>query len=269
MYQKTIKKNLFFEGVGVHSGLKSYICLKPSNINTGIFFVKDKIKIELSLKNVVYSELCTKISKNNISINTIEHLLSAIYALGITNIEIEVKGDEIPILDGCSNIFVLSLKELVTVQNEAEEIININKTIIYSNQDKFLILVPSNNLEINYFINYENKLPYFMFYKYQHSIDNYINEISHSRTFGYKEDLEYLLNRGLARGSSFENTLVIENNKFVNKLNYINEPVRHKILDLLGDLSFLNKRLNAKIFAYKTGHKEHLAFVKKILEQNQ
>lgn len=266
MYQKTIKTNLFFEGLGVHSGLKNSICLKPAKVNTGILFIKDKVKISICLKNLLYSELCTTISTNSIKISTVEHLLSSIYSLGITNIEIEVVGDEIPILDGSSYLFTKFLKDLIIIQDTQEKILNIKKNIFYTNQDKFLIAIPNNNLEINYFINYENKLPYFMYYKYKHSSDNYINEISKARTFGYKEDLEFLLKKGLAKGSSLENTLVIEKNKFINNLNYINEPVRHKILDLLGDLAFLNKKLNAKIFAYKTGHKEHLEFVKKLLE---
>lgn len=265
MYQKTIEKDLFFEGIGVHSGLKSSIILKPLDVDTGIIFIKDNEKITLDLKNIVPSQLCTKISKNNISISTIEHILSSIYALEITNIEIHIDGDEIPIIDGCTYTFTHNLSKFVKTQNKKSEIINLNKTIIYNNNDKFLIAIPSNELEINYYIDYQNKLPYFMYYKYIHSSENYIKDISKARTFGYKDDLEFLKNKGLANGANLKNTLVIEKNEYLSTLNYYNEPVRHKILDLIGDLSFLNKKLNAKIFAYKTGHKEHLEFVEKII----
>lgn len=265
MYQRTIKRNLEFSGIGVHTGKLSHVVLKPSDFNTGIIFFKDAQRIELNINNISLSPLCTTISKNGVSIKTIEHLLSCIYALSITNIEIHIYGDEIPILDGCSHNFSKLLINEIKTQNIKRQTIDIKKIITYSSNDKFIIAIPSANLKINYYIDYGNNLPHFMFYSYKHSSDNYIKEISRARTFGYKKDVSFLKKNNLANGANLINTLVIDNNKYLSDLSYDNEPVRHKILDLLGDLSFLNKNINAEIFAYKTGHKEHLEFIEQIL----
>lgn len=260
--QKTIKENISFSGFGVHSGRASKIILKTGKVNSGIRFFLDRQIIDLSINNIIVSPLCTTISKNNVSVSTVEHLLSAINGLDVTNIEIHVQGKEIPIMDGCTSEFVKKIFPFLDEQNKASEQINIKQNIIYRSNEKIIIAIPNKSLEINYVIDYNNKLPYFMAYNYKHCTENYINEISKARTFGYLEDLESLRKNGLALGSSTENTLVISNNSYLNNLNYYNEPVRHKILDFIGDLAFLNKKLNAKIFAYKTGHKEHLEFVK-------
>lgn len=265
MYQKTIKNEIQFNGVGVHTGKPSFITLKPAKANSGISFFSNNQKIELDINNIVVSPLCTTLSNNGVSIKTVEHLLSSIYGLGITNLEIHIKGEEVPIMDGSSYIFSKSVSDNIIEQNELIETIKIKNMIHYSNGDKFIIALPYEGLRINYFIDYGNNLPFFMSHKYIHSNDNYINEISKARTFGNIKDYEYLKLNNLANGSDLINTLVIENNKYLSELNYYNEPVRHKILDFLGDLCFLGKRLNADIYAFKTGHKEHLEFVKSLL----
>lgn len=265
MLQKTIKEEISFSGIGVHSGKNNTIALKPSAIDSGINFFSNNKKIELNINNVMSSQLCTKISKNNVSISTVEHLLSTLYGLEISNVDIHIEGDEIPIMDGCSYTFSEKLLLLVYNQNAQVKEINLTQNVIYKDKEKLIIAVPNDSLEINYFIDYENILPGFMNYKYLQSPENYLKNISKARTFGFFKDVDYLRSMGLALGADLQNTLVIDKEKYLSEPNYQNEPVRHKILDLIGDLSFAGAKLNAKIFAYKTGHKEHLEFVKKLL----
>ena len=265
MKQKTIKKDLIFNGFGVHSGKISKLILKPAEIDSGINFFSSGETINLDLSNLSDGILCTTVAKNNTSISTVEHILSAINGLDISNIEIHVEGMEIPILDGCTNEFTKSLYPFLSNQRKDVKEFNLGQTVIYRSNDKMIIAIPSHSLEINYMIDYGQKLPNFMYYNYIHSSEIYMSEISKARTFGYLNDLENLRKNNLAFGSSFENSLVIAENSYLNQLNYYNEPVRHKILDFMGDLTFLNKKLNAKVFAYKTGHKEHLEFVKMLL----
>ncbi len=266
MKQKTISQEIKFSGFGVHSAKKSTIALKTSKIDSGIVFKALEQEIKVSLENIhqeLEISLCTKLSKNNLIISTVEHILSALNGLNISNLIIEIEGQEIPILDGATNRFVTEIYPYIVKQEKEVSCLSLDKEIIYRLDDKFIIAIPHDSLEINYFIDY-NKLPYFMFYKYKHSVENYIKDISKARTFGYLEDLDYLKKNNFALGSSLDNSLVINKNSYLNKPNYYNEPVRHKILDFIGDLTFLEQKINAKIFAFKTGHKDHLEFIKLI-----
>lgn len=268
MQQKTIKSEINFSGIGVHSGKKSEIYLKPSDEDSGIRFFRENQLIDLDINNLSQSLLCTKISKNNISISTVEHLLSALNGLEISNIDIYVQGEEIPILDGSSKTFVDQLYPLILPQNKTRKILKLKENISLNLNDKKIIAIPADYLEINYIIDYQNELPNLMTYNYIHSPENYIKNISKARTFGNFKDLNYLRSNNLALGADLDNTLVIKEDKYLSELKYYNEPVRHKILDFMGDLAFLNQALKAKIFAYKTGHKEHLEFTKMLLEIN-
>lgn len=265
MKKLTIKNDIEFSGIGVHTGKYSIIILQPAKEDTGINFIKDNIKISLNLNNLEKSFLCTKIKKDNIGIFTVEHLLSAIYGLGITDLNILVEGIEIPILDGSTKIFVEKIyPELKELKTDAEYL-ELTESIYIRDKDKFLIAVPHDQLEISYFLDFE-KFPWFISSKFIYSPQNYLKEISEARTFGFLSDAEYLNKNGLALGSSYENTLVINTNNYSSELRYFNEPARHKILDLIGDLAFLNKQLKARIICYKTGHAEHLKLVENILK---
>lgn len=268
MQQKTIKSEVTFSGIGVHSGKESEICLKYSDEDSGIRFFRENQLIDLDISNLSQSLLCTKISRNNISVSTVEHLLSALNGLEISNIDIYVKGEEIPIIDGCSKTFTDQLYPLILPQKKIREILKLKKNVTLNLNDKKIIAIPADHLEINYVIDYQNELPNFMTYNYIHSPENYIKNISKARTFGNFKDLNYLRNNNMALGADLDNTLVIKEDKYLSDLKYYNEPVRHKILDFIGDLAFLNQSLKAKIFAYKTGHKEHLEFTKMLLELN-
>lgn len=263
--QKTITKELTFEGIGVHSGTKTKIVLAPAQENTGINFIKNNIIIPLLDSDIDSTLFCTTIKKNALSIKTVEHLLSAINGLGISNLNIYLEGDEIPILDGSSLLFVEKLKELLQEQNFEREVLAPQEEVYLKFKDKFIFAKPSKNLIIKYIIDYPNTPLGFKYEKFTYSIDNYIADICFARTYGFFKDAEFLRKKGLALGSSLENTLVIGDKEYLNEPRHYNEPIKHKILDLIGDLTFLGKFLQAEIIAYKTGHQEHLELVKRLL----
>jgi len=262
----TISNPIFFDGICVHSGKKSKVSLFPSEPKNGIDFYKNNIHIPLDIKFIDSNlPLCTKITKDNISIGTIEHLLSAVYALGISNLKIVVEGDEIPILDGSSKQFVEAIFPHLIEQNSDRLFLELKEEIHYKNNDKFIIAIPSDQLEVYYFLDYENKLPSFTYELFTYSIENYIKNISSARTFGFLSDVKYLHEKNLALGANYDNSIIITESSYSSELRYKNEMAKHKVLDLLGDISFLQKSLKAKIIAYKTGHFDHLQLVKKII----
>lgn len=264
--QKTITKQIVFEGIAIHSGKNTRIILSPDEINTGINFFKNNIKIEHDISNVQYKFLCTEVSQNNESIKTVEHLLSALYALEINNLKIFVEGDEIPILDGSSYDFVKDIAPHILNQSESIKELKLNKLITYSNQEKFIIAMPSEKLKINYILDYDKEFPFFYYYSFTlDNLDAYIKEISKARTFGFLKDKDLILKYGVAKGTNDKNTVLIDTDNYYNTLRYPNEIIRHKVLDFIGDLSFIKKQLKAEFFCYKTGHKEHIEMVKKML----
>jgi UDP-3-O-[3-hydroxymyristoyl] N-acetylglucosamine deacetylase len=254
--QKTISEKISFEGFGIHTNTFSKVNLYPSSENTGIkILLKDKL---YSINTLVKeTNFCTILKNKDIKIMTVEHLFSSLYGLEITNIIIEIEGIEIPAIDGSSKYFTDILKNNVKIQREFLKEMKINENFIFSKEDKIISFFPSDKLEIIYIIDYPNTPIGFQMYKYEHSINNYINNISFCRTFGFFEDAYKLRNLGLTLGSNLDNSLVIKDNKYLNNKRIYNEEVRHKILDLLGDMLFINNYPNVLIIAYRTGHKEH------------
>ena len=273
IFQKTIKKKITFTGITLHAGVFTTITLLPAKINTGIVFVrtdqKKKQPILANWSNVQIANLCTVIKGiNGASVSTIEHLMFAFYALGITNVIIEVDGPEIPILDGSSLQFINSLKNNeLTNQKLPIPTITINKSIEVIEGSKFIKYNPSENdfLEVKYTLDYNDQ-----FIKKQSKIikniqKNYEN-IYNARTFCHQEDLEKIFAMGLAKGGSLENAIVISGNRILNQngLRYKDEFVRHKILDCVGDLYLSGFFLKGKISCYQGGHELTHKLIKKI-----
>lgn len=263
--QTTITKEIYFEGFGIHSNKKSTILLAPSEENSGIVFIKNNKKILVNIDNIKSTFLCTTLSQNGESILTIEHLLSALYSFGITNLIIKIEGDEIPILDGSSFIFSTELMNNILEQSTYVKEIYLKDTIFIHNNSKFIIAKPAEQLKIKYFLDYGNDFPYFLYESFTlDSKESYIENISKARTFGFMKDAKKILSLNMALGTTNENTLLIENNEYLSELRYNNEIVKHKILDFLGDVSLLDCKINAEFICYKTGHKEHFDIVRKI-----
>ena len=261
--QKTISKNISIEGVGLHSGKNAKLTLKPAKPNSGIIFKRTDLnknnEIFPDVYNVSSAVLCTTISNDyGAKVSTIEHLMGALFGLGIDNIIIEVDNEEIPILDGSAKVFVKKIIEAgVSLSNEPIKVIKINKKIEVKKEKKIISIEPSKiNLEIDFEIKYKNPLIGTQRNNIKVYEDN-LEEIYHSRTFCLYEDVENLRKMGFAKGGSLENAIVVRDEKIVNdeKLRNNLEFVNHKILDCMGDLYLSGYKLIGKLVCSQGGHK--------------
>ena len=263
-------------GVGLHSGEKVRIVLKPAKANSGIIFkridIKVPIEIKIEPKAVKETRLSSTIGKGKFKISTVEHLMSALSASGIDNILIEVGGSEIPIMDGSSIAFVYLINSAVVYeQSEFKKFAVIKDVIKVEEGEKFAKFEPYNGFLVDFTIDFphpafkkENNHVEIDFFK-----DSYVNNISRARTFGFMQEVEYLRSNGLARGGSLDNAIVLDEYKILNDegLRYSDEFVRHKILDAIGDLYMIGMPIIGKFTAYKSGHELNNRLLRSMMEQ--
>ena len=295
MRQRTIKDQIFISGKGIHTGLNTNLTLKPEKEGYGIKFKRTDLNppviIEASLSNVFDTQRSTSLKKNGAVVHTVEHILAAITALKIDNILIELDNCEIPILDGSSEKFLRLIRNVgVRKQEIKKEFIDIDESIEFSgeNGEKYLI-EPSNNFSINVIIDYQSEILQKQKATLE-NIDNFDKEIAKCRTFCFVHELRMLHKKGLVKGGSLDNAIVILDREIekdelndicsllkkepihlkelgvVNgtKLYYENEPARHKLLDAIGDFALLGKNIKGKISITKPGHTYNIKFAKKI-----
>ena len=260
--QKTVNSNVTFEGIGLHTGINSKITIKPSSPNSGIIFRR----IDLKKNNLVYPNifnvsnavLCTTISNEyNVKISTIEHLMAALYGLGIDNAEIDINAQEVPILDGSAKIFVDKILEVGIKNSDVPiKIIKIEKKVETIDKNKSILIEPSKiSLEIDFEINFKNK-----FINNQKNLINVyqddLSKVYESRTFCLYEDVENLKKAGFAKGGSLDNAIVVSDKNILNESGLRNklEFVNHKILDCMGDLYLSGYKIIAKISCSQGGH---------------
>ena len=261
--QKTLNKSLEIKGIGLHSGKKVTLKILPAEPNTGIQFKRtdlqsDNIVIP-SVFNVSSANLCTTISNDaGVKISTIEHLMAALFTLGVDNSIIEINNLEVPILDGSSKIFINEIKKVgLKDQNVPIKIILIRKKITYTEDEKFISIEPS---KTNLFIDFEIKYKNNFIGKQRNLIDVYnsdLTEVMESRTFCLYEDVEKLKKMGLALGGSLDNAIVVKDGAVLNENGLRNkkEFVNHKILDCIGDLYLSGYRVIGKIECSQGGHR--------------
>ena len=245
----------------------------PQDIDSGINFVLNDKKIKASWKNAIVSQLCTKLKKENIHISTIEHLMSALSALGITNLLIFVSASEIPILDGSAKEFFENILDNgLKNQNITKKKLVVKKKISYKLENKFIEILPSkkNYLTIDYTIDYKDEFIKRQNLVYEHNLQNY-KKIYKARTFCLHEDLEKIFSLGLAKGGSLENAIVVSGNKILNQggLRYENEFVKHKILDCVGDLYLSEFDIIGEVKTFGGGHELNLMILKQIFESKE
>jgi len=277
-YQKTIKKKIILEGIALHSGVLVKIALIPSHENTGIVFLRTDLKknavIKACWENIVPASLCTKISnKHGASVSTIEHLMFSFYALGITNLLIEINGAEIPIMDGSSKVFIDEILNngLLDQKRKLSHLI-IKKTFEVGDKNRFIKYEPSktNSLEIDYTLEYKDQFIKKQNFSSKDVKKNFL-DIANTRTFCHQEDLEKIFAMGLAKGGSLDNAIIISGNKILNQggLRCENEFVKHKTLDCLGDLYLSNYFINGKITCSQGGHELTGNLLKKIFKDKK
>ena len=265
MKQRTIKEALEFEGVGIHSGDKTKIILHPEKEDTGISFYRHGVRIPVSPENVVNTFHSTDLGRDGVVVKTVEHLLATLHLLGISNLTIEVQGgNEIPIMDGSGYFFYRELKGNVLKQGSDIEPLQIREEVRVQRGDSHIVALPCSCFEITYEGVFETYLG-----RQRYTFRGNVRDIILARTFCFEHEIEFIKKNGLGKGGSLENTLVIGRERIYNEggLRYQDEPVRHKVFDLIGDLYLLGTSVRGKFVSYKGGHSLNFELVKALYEQ--
>ena len=272
--QQTISKNISFEGIGLHSGKNSKIRLLPCNDDQGIIFKRVDLRenniIKADYRNVSSAKLCTTLENSSgVKVSTVEHLLAALYIVGIDNAIIEVNNQEIPIMDGSSRDFVQILKKTGTKKlNKKRKYLKILNNVELEDNGRTISLEPcGSDFEVEFQLNYSNEIIGKQKNTINFSNDN-LEEVYSSRTFCLFEDIEKIKEIGLAKGGSLDNAVVVNSEKVMNENGLRNkkEFVNHKILDLAGDFVLSGYRILGKVRCYQGGHQLSNIFLRKLLK---
>lgn len=276
LFQKTIGGVISISGIGLHSGKKAAITLRPASENTGYLFVaKDAvipIEIPATFDRVVETLLATTIGKESCKISTVEHLIAAFRGMDIDNVIVEVEGGEVPIMDGSAAPFVYMVKKAgIVEQQRLRKFIVVNKTISFEEGDKFIKISPLHEFKIDFTIDFPHPAIGRQSFQFSFSPENFEHEIARARTFGFYKEVEFLKSKGLALGGSLENAVVVGNEGIINQegLRMKDELVRHKILDLIGDIALLGYPVLGKIEAYKSGHDLNNKLCRELFENRE
>ena len=258
----TLKESITLDGIGLHTGVKTSITLNPAPLNSGIFFNRTDKSVIIPAKwdSVVSTKFSTNIASNGIEVKTVEHLLSALAGLHINNCEVLIDNIEVPILDGSSKVYVEKiLKKGVKEQDSEQNILEIIKPVKFQCDYGYAELAPNSSrdqgLNINLESSFDGKYDD-QDIKIRNLNGNYVESISKARTFGFFQEIEYLKSQNLIKGGSLDNAIVIKDKKPLNKdgLRYENELMRHKVLDVVGDLYLSGYPIIGTYKGFKTGH---------------
>lgn len=257
--QTTIAKSVELVGIGLHKGVPVHLRLEPLESNSGIVFFRSDagVSIPLTPQSVVDTKMATVIGKDGVSISTIEHMLSAIYAYGIDNLRVVVDADEVPVMDGSSMSFCMLLDEAGILELDSpKKIMRIKKEVEVKEGDKYVKLSPSDDLSYDFTIKFAHPVIDQQSYVLKFTKENYKKEIARARTFGFVHEVQYLRSKGLALGGSLENAVVLDDKKVLNPegLRFTDEFVRHKILDAIGDMSLIGMNFIGNYEAFAGSH---------------
>lgn len=274
--QRTLKNAIRATGVGLHSGEKVYLTLKPAAPNTGIIFRRTDldpvVDIHAHALNVGETTLSTTLVNGSARVDTVEHLLSAMAGLGIDNAVVELSAQEVPIMDGSSGPFVFLLQSAGIVEQDApKRFIRIKRKVEVREGDKIATFLPYNGFKVSFEIDFDH--PVLKKSVQKTSLDfsstSYVKEVSRARTFGFTKDLEYMRSKNLALGGSVKNAIVVDDFRVLNEdgLRYDDEFVKHKVLDAVGDLYLLGHSLIGEFVGYKSGHGLNNRLLRELLQQ--
>ena len=271
-FQRTVKNEIGCNSIGLHSGRKIGMVIKPAGVDEGIVFVRRDLpgnnRIKADVHNVRDTTLATTLGLNGVTISTVEHLMSAFSGMGVDNAVVEVNAPEVPIMDGSSRPFVELLKSVGThVQGKCKRLIVIKKKVSVAEGESTAMLLPSPEFRITYNIEFNHPSIGIQSYDMKLSDVSYAEEICAARTFGFLKDVEYLQAKGLALGGSLRNAVVLDEHRIINKggLRCPDEFVKHKILDAIGDLSLLGIPIIGHFVAFKSGHRLNNLLLKELM----
>ncbi len=276
--QRTLKNVIRATGVGLHSGEKVYLTLRPAAVDTGIRFrrvdLDPVVDIPANAELVTETMLCTGLSQAGGKVLTIEHLMSAFAGLGIDNAYVELSAPEVPIMDGSAGPFVFLLQSAgIVEQAAAKRFIRIRKTVAVTDGDKSARFEPHNGFKIEFSIDFDH--PVFENSAKSVCVDfattSYIREVSRARTFGFMHEVEWMRGQGLALGGSLDNAIVLDEYRVLNNdgLRYDDEFVKHKVLDAIGDLYLLGHPVIGAFVAHKSGHALNNLLLRRLLEEKE
>jgi UDP-3-O-[3-hydroxymyristoyl] N-acetylglucosamine deacetylase len=268
--RKTINTPVSITGIGLHSGIYTKVELHPSHAGSGITFVRSDLGLRIPALQASTTSLdyATTVGKDDVAVGTVEHLLAAIMACAITDLDIHIDGPEVPIIDGSALPF-MHLIDAAGVRELGSEVrvLRIEQPLEISDGEKTIRIVPANRLVLKYKIDFDHPSIGRQSFHFDFEHDNFLRKIAPARTFGFMRDVERLRAAGLARGGSVENCIVLGEKGVVNgPLRFKDEFVRHKILDLLGDLALVGRPVIGEITANRAGHALHSRFVGQILK---
>lgn len=267
-YQTTIAKDVAYTGIGLHSGCQVTIRLKPAPVNTGIVFIRVDLEdapwVAAISDNVTTTVRATTIESGAAKVFTIEHLMSAIHALKIDNCYIEIDAVEPPVTDGSALVF-FELIQSAGIQEQEEESkeIVIDKTYIVRHDDKFVMILPYDGFRVSFTSVNPSALIGTEYADYEITAENYHKEIAPARTIAYKKEIDALQKMGLGLGGTMENVIVYDDEKWLTKLRFEDELVRHKVLDIIGDIRLVG-RVRGHIVAVKSSHAINTELAKQI-----
>ena len=273
--QRTLKNVIRATGVGLHTGEKVYMTLRPAAPNTGIVFCRVDLPQPVEIKADPYhvgdTRLASCLERNGVRVSTVEHLMSALAGLGIDNLYVDVSAGEVPIMDGSAGPFVFLLQSAgIEEQPVAKKFIRILKPVEVTDGDKMARFAPHNGFKIEFSIDFDH--PVFDNSSKSVCVDfaatSYVKEVSRARTFGFMQEVEWMRAQGLALGGSLDNAIVLDEYRVLNNdgLRYDDEFVKHKVLDAIGDLYLLGHPVIGTFSAHKSGHALNNALLRRLLE---
>jgi UDP-3-O-[3-hydroxymyristoyl] N-acetylglucosamine deacetylase len=274
--QRTLKNIIRATGVGLHTGEKVYLTLRPAAPNTGVVFRRVDLAQPVDIKADPYfvgdTRLSSCLERDGVRVSTVEHLMSALAGLGIDNVYVDVSAPEVPIMDGSAGPFVFLLQSAgVEAQSAAKRFIRILKTVAVTDGDKSARFEPHNGFKIDFSIDFDH--PVFENSAKSVCVDfattSYIKEVSRARTFGFMHEVEWMRGQGLALGGSLDNAIVLDEYRVLNNdgLRYDDEFVKHKVLDAIGDLYLLGHPVIGAFIAHKSGHALNNMLLRRLLEE--
>ncbi len=278
MKQKTIKNSVTLSGIGLHTGKAVRMTIKPARDNEGISFTRvdlpGKQPVKVTAANTVMDEKvtrCTAVEYQGVRIYTIEHLMAALNGMGIDNVTIEINTEEIPGMDGSSLEFLKALEQAGIKEQQADKnIFVIQEAIIAANKTSTIVMVPHDQLNVSYTLDYDHPLLRSQFFSQSIDLTSFTKELAAARTFCLESEVNEIRARGLAKGANYQNTLVMSpKGPLENTLRFPDECARHKVLDIVGDLFLLGYPVKGAVYATKSGHALNRALVNKIEAQRQ
>ncbi len=272
--QRTLKNSIRASGVGLHTGEKVLLTLRPAPANTGIVFRREDVGVEIEARAAAVGDtrLSTCLVQDGVRVATVEHLLSALAGLGIDNVYVELSAAEVPIMDGSAAPFVFLIRSAGIQEQEApKRFVRILEPISVHEDDKWVAFEPFEGFKVGFTIDFQHPVfvPEYMRAVVDFSSTSFIKEVSRARTFGFMRDIEALREASLALGGSLDNAIVVDDYRVLNEdgLRYRDEFVKHKILDAIGDLYLLGSSLIGAFHGYKSGHAMNNKLLRELLRQ--